>query len=202
MIDSYHVVDEFCPEVNHVIASVHSAGFGTWKPSKGEVGSSVYDGMGFRGDHAYMLRSLSIVEGTHVLPNSMFFRVTRPDMERAYIHSDRDTGARTCVVYLTEHSEQYGTAFWRHKATGLTRMPPMREMQNPYYDTLKADMVSGDANAWDRLDFVHGKINRALIFDAPLFHSRIPMTGIGTTDADSRLVWACHFFTPNTFPKE
>ena len=82
MRDSIRVIDDFCPEVDRVIASVHNAGFGTWNPNKGEVGSSVYDGMGFWGDHAFMLRSLAIIEGTHVLPNSMFFRVTRPDMER------------------------------------------------------------------------------------------------------------------------
>ena len=202
MRDSIRVIDEFCPEIDRVIASAYNAGFDTWKPSKGEIGSSVYDGMGFWGDHAFMLRSLSIIEGTHVLPNSMFFRVTRPDMERAYIHSDRESGARTCVVYLSSHVERYGTAFYRHKATGLASMPTFAEMRSPDFDQLKSDMISGDASAWDEVGFVHGAKNRAVIFDAPLFHSRIPEHGIGTMDADSRLVWACHFYTPNTFPKE
>lgn len=202
MRDSIRVIDDFCPEIDRVIASVHHAGFGTWRPSKGEIGSSVYDGMGFWGDHAFMLRSLAVIESTHVLPNSMFFRVTRPDMERAYIHSDRESGARTCVAYLSEHGERYGTAFYRHKATGLSSMPTFAEMRDPKFDQLKADMVSGDAFAWDQVGFVHGVKNRAVIFDAPLFHSRIPEQGIGTADEDSRLVWACHFYTPNTFPKE
>jgi hypothetical protein len=202
MRDSIRVIDDFCPEIERVIQSVHGAGFGTWKPSKGAIGSSVYEGMGFWGDHSYMLRSLSIIEGTHVLPNALFFRITNPAMERAYIHSDRESAARTCIVFLSEHDERYGTAFWRHKATGLTAMPTFNDMQHPEFDQLKTDMVSGDESAWDQVDFVHGRKNRALIFDAPLFHSRIPMAGIGSTDENSRLVWACHFFTPNTFPKE
>lgn len=203
MRDSIRVIDDFCPEVERVIASVHNAGFGTWRPNKGEVGSSVYDGMGFWGDHAWLLRSLAIAEGTHVLPNTTFFRVTRPGMERAYIHSDRETGARTCVVYLSEHEDTYGTAFYRHRATGLTAMPTFAEMHgNHVFDQLKHDMVHGTDKEWEQVGFVHGVMNRAVIFDAPLFHARIPLHGIGTNDTDSRLVWACHFYTPNTFPRE
>lgn len=197
MIDSIRIVDDFCPEIAKVKQSAIDSGFGTWNPSKGEIGSSIYAGMNFWGAHAYMLRSLAIIEGTHVLPNAMFFRVTRPDMEAAYIHSDRDSGARTCIVYLSEHEQEYGTAFYRHVATGLDRMPCMVDMHGKQdYEQLKKDMISSEG--WKRAGFVHGAFNRALIFDAPLFHSRIPLTGIGTTDSDSRMVWACHYYTPKT----
>lgn len=198
MKDSIRVIDDFCSDIDRVRASAIAAGFGTWRPNKGEIGSSVYDGMGFWGDHSRLLLSLNIVERSAVLPNSMFFRVTRPDMERAYIHSDRESGARTCIVYLSEHQESYGTAFYRHKETGLSEMPTFQEMTDPRFDQLKFDMVSGDLSKWDQLDFVSGRYNRAVIFDAPLFHSRIPMNGIGSNDSDSRLVWACHFHSPNT----
>lgn len=202
MRDSFRVIDDFCPEVDRVKASVYAAGFGTWRPNKGEIGSSVYDGMGFTGDHAYLLRSLAIAEQSHVLPNSMFFRVTRPDMEKAYVHSDRESGARTCIVYLSEHDEPYGTGFYMHKATGLTSMPTFAEMRDPAFDQLKEDMVSANEDAWEPVGYVAGRYNRALIFDAPLFHSRLPLEGIGKTDADSRLVWATHFFTPRTLGGE
>lgn len=192
---SYLVVDDFCDDLSRVRASAFAAGFDTWRPNKGEVGSSVYEGMGFWGDHSVMLRSLMRAVNQVVIPNSMFFRVTNVGTERAYIHSDRETGSKTCVAYLSEHEEESGTAFFMHKRTGLTAMPSFREMQERgILDELKEDMVSRDPDKWVQLDVVRGRYNRALIFDAPLFHSRFPLEGIGTTHESGRLVWVSHFF--------
>lgn len=191
----YTVVDNFCEDLEIVKESAHKAGFSTWRPNKGEVGSSIYEGMGFWGDHALMLRSL--VEHTRkmVIPNSMFFRVTNEGMEQAYIHSDREAGDHTCVVYLTEHDTPTGTAFFRHKRTGLTEMPSFAEMHDMgILEELKADMVSRDPDKWEQIAYVEGKYNRALIFHAPLFHSRYPLEGIGTTEEEGRLVWVSHFY--------
>lgn len=192
---SFTVIDDFCPDAERVRQSAHAAGFGTWAPSKGEVGSSVYAGMGFCGDHALMLKPLIRATGCVVVPNSMFFRVTNVGMEKAYIHSDREAGAHTCICYLSEHEEEYGTAFFRHRGTGLTEMPSMDEMRElGILDELKADMVSRDPEKWEQLDFVRGRFNRALIFNAPLFHSRYPLEGIADNFDDGRLVWASHFY--------
>lgn len=194
---SYLVVDGFCDDLERVKNSVHAAGFGTWRPNKGEVGTSIYEGMGFWGDHALLLRSLTTSVGP-VAPNSMYFRVTNVGMERAYIHSDRETGNYTCICYLTDHEEVSGTAFFRHKGTGLESMPSFAEMRNAgILEELKADMVSRDPDKWEQVDFVRGKKNRALIFNAPLFHSRFPLEGIGDTPDDGRLIWASHFYKIN-----
>lgn len=191
---SYLVIDNFCPEIEQVKASVYAAGFDTWRPNKGEVGSSIYEGMGFWGDHALLLRSLMRATGP-IVPNSMFFRVTNVGMERAYIHSDRESGNHTCVCYLSEHDEESGTAFFRHKRTGLTEMPSFQEMKEMgVFDELKEDMVSRDPDKWEQIDYVRGRYNRALIFNAPLFHSRYPLEGIGHSAATGRLIWASHFF--------
>lgn len=191
---SYLVVDDFCEDLARVKASAFAAGFDTWAPNKGEVGSSVYEGMGFWGDHALMLRALSRQVGV-VVPNSMFFRVTNVGMERAYIHSDRESGNHTCIAYLTAHAEDSGTAFFRHKRTGLTEMPSFQELrESGLMDELRADMVSRDPAKWEQTDYVRGALNRALIFRAPLFHSRFPLEGIGTTADTGRLIWATHFF--------
>lgn len=192
---SYLVVDDFCGELDRVKQSAFAAGFDAWRPNKGEVGSSVYDGMGFWGDHALMLRSLTGAVGGVVVPNSMFFRVTNVGMERAYIHSDRESGNHTCVAYLTEHEEESGTAFFMHKRTGLCEMPSFAEMEDRgIFDELKADMVSRDPDKWVQTDYVRGALNRALIFKAPLFHSRFPLEGIGASAETGRLVWVSHFF--------
>lgn len=192
---SFLVVDGFCDELERVKQSVHAAGFDTWNPNKGEVGSSVYEGMGFWGDHALMLRSLTRAVGGVVVPNSMFFRVTNVGMERAYIHSDRESGNHTCIAYLSEHDEESGTAFFMHKRTGLKEMPSFAQMEAiGIAEELRADMVSRDPDKWVQTDYVRGAYNRALVFAAPLFHSRFPLEGIGTTHETGRLIWATHFF--------
>lgn len=189
------VIDGFCNELEQVKQSAFNAGFDTWKPNKGEVGSSVYEGMGFWGDHALMLRSLTKAVNNPVVPNTMYFRVTNEGMERAYIHSDRESGNYTCVAYLTEHEQESGTAFFMHKRTGLREMPSFAEMQERgIFDELKEDMVSRDPDKWVQTDYVKGAYNRALIFNAPLFHSRFPLEGIGETAETGRIVWVSHFF--------
>ena len=192
---SYLVTDDFCPDVELVKQSAMAAGLDTWAPKKGEVGSSIYEGMGFWGEHALMLAPLMRAIGGVVVPNSMFFRATNVDTEAAYIHSDRMSGNHTCVAYLTDHDAIYGTAFWRHKRTGLTEMPTFEQMRDMgLLDELKRDMVSRDPAKWDQLDFVHGRKNRALIFPAPLFHSRVPVDGFGTDVQSARMVWVSHFY--------
>ena len=194
MEPNYLVVDNFCNYLEQVKESALEAGFSTWLPNKGEVGSSIYEGMGFWGDHSLMLRSLIFATEKVCVPNSMFFRVTNEDTERAYIHSDRESGQHTCVVYLSEHEQEYGTAFYRHKRTGLIEMPSFLEMHDMgILEELKADMVSRDPDKWEQIGYVEGKYNRALIFDAPLFHSRFPLEGVGNDEESGRMVWVSHF---------
>lgn len=193
-MEGYEVVDNFSEYIEEVRASAVAAGFSTWLPNKGEVGSSVYEGMGFWGEHSLLLRSLILCTNRVLVPNSMFFRVTNEGMEKAYIHSDRESGSNTCVVYLTEHEQKSGTAFFKHKRTGLTYMPSFQEMKDlGIEEELKQDMVSRDPDKWEQTGYVEGKYNRALIFDAPLFHSRYPLEGIGNDVDSGRMVWVCHF---------
>lgn len=194
-MDKILIVDNFLEDPISVIASAKASGFGTWKPNKGETGASYYTGMNFWGNHAVLLRALMLATGQVVIPNSMFFRITNVDTDQAFIHSDRETGAHTCVVYLSDHDDS-GTAFFKHLPTGLTEMPSNEEMRNAgIFDSMISDMVSREPANWEQVDYVQGIFNRALIFDAPLFHSRYPLTGIGTGVDDGRLVWVCHFFT-------
>lgn len=195
MNKKYFVVDGFCPEVENVVASSNAAGYGKWAPNAGKVGSSIYEGMNYVGNHAYMLRALVGHTGSVLVPNSMFFRVTNEGFEKAYIHSDRNMGAHTCVAYLSEHEVPSGTAFYRHIPTGLTEMPSFEEMEEMgIAEQMAIDMVSRDPAVWEQLDVVEGKFNRAVIFEAPLFHSRFPLEGIGTTPENGRLVWVSHFY--------
>lgn len=199
MDKKYAVVDDFCPHLDSVLESALAAGFDTWNPNKGKVGSSVYEGMGFWGDHAIFLRELIALTQSVVVPNTMFFRSTTEGMEEAYIHSDREMGSHTAIVYLTDHDTESGTAFYRHKPTGLYEMPTFDEMEElGIEEELTRDMVSRDPDKWEQVGYVQGRKNRALIFHAPLFHSRFPVQGIGSSLQESRLVWVSHFYKINS----
>lgn len=196
MKDSIVILDDFLDNPDEVRSSALQSGFGTWRPNKGEVGSSIYDGMSFWGKHAACLRSLTAAMGRPVFPNNMFFRITTPETEKAYIHSDRQWGAWTAVLYLSSHTENYGTGFYRHRETGLLEMPTFEEMKKVgIFDKLSKDMVEGGDEAWEALDYVRGVYNRCVVFHAPLFHSRMPKHGIGSTPGDARMTWVCHFLT-------
>lgn len=187
--------DHFTTDIDLVRQSAIDSGFGTWRPNKGEVGSSIYEGMNFWGRHGLMLRALSHYIGLPVYPHSMFFRATNLSTEAAYVHSDREAGAMTCIVYLSEHDELSGTGFYRHRETGLTHMPSFAQLsQTPeFFERLKKEMVEGTEEHWEQLDFVRGVYNRGLIFDAPRFHARTPRHGFGSSPEEGRLVWVCHF---------
>lgn len=189
------VIDDFAPDIDAVRQSALASGFGTWRPNKGEVGSSVYDGMNFWGHHARMLAALMHHMGRVVIPNSMFFRVTNRDTEAAYVHSDREAGEYTCVAYLSEHAERSGTGFYRHRESGALSMASFEEMaRDPEsFARLKEQMVRGSGDDWELMRFVEGKYNRAVVFYAPLFHARSPRHGLGDGAEDGRMVWVSHF---------
>jgi hypothetical protein len=192
------IIDGFTPLIDSVRASALQSGFGTWRPNKGEVGSSIYDGMSFWGKHSIMVHALTHAMGCPIYPNNMFFRVTNKDTEAAYVHSDRESGDFTCIVYLSDHGhEESGTGFYRHRETSLTHMPSFASLaeDQPFFDQLKREMVEGSDEHWERLDFVRGLYNRAVIFDAPRFHARSPRHGFADTAEAGRMVWVCHFVT-------
>lgn len=195
------VRDNFCKAIEAVRQSALQSGFATWKPNKGAVGSSIYDGMNFQGLHSIMILALSeALNCARIFPNSMFFRVTTPETEAAYVHSDRHSGSHTCVAYLSDHNEVSGTAFYRHRKTGLLEMPTAEQMtEEGTFDMFSRDMVNGghgENDPWEQLDFIRGVYNRAVIFHAPLFHSRVPRNGIGDGNPETaRMVWVCHFET-------
>ena len=199
MLVSFQVVDGFTDRLDQVRQSCLNSGFGKWSPNQGLVGSSKYDGMNFWGDHAIMLHALAHATGCAVFPNAMFFRNTNKETEKAYIHSDRLSGNHTCIVYLSTHEENTGTAFWRHRRTGLVYMPPVEvQKEQGIFEELKEDMVTGDPDKWEQLDFVRSVLNRALLFHAPLFHSRFPLSGFGEGErGEDRLIWATHYFKLN-----
>lgn len=196
MTPGIRIFDDFAPDPERVRHSALRAGFGTWRPRQGDIGAAFYQGVSFWGDHAALFRALHARIG-QIIPSSMFFRITNPSMERALIHSDREYGDHTAIVYLSEPSLQAesGTAFYRHRATGMTDMPPLDElMHDPsFFESLRQQMLDADDEDWEMYHFVAARYNRCVVFEAPKIHCRIPKVGYGTHDSNSRMVWVCHF---------
>jgi hypothetical protein len=185
------VIDNLLGNPKRVRQSALDSGFGSWRPKKGAIGSSVYDGMNFYGDHASIIEAIYKKIGMVGYPNSMCFRVTNETTERAYVHSDVTAGDTTCILYLSEHSEGYGTGFYRHKRTGSMVMPPLKEISD--LATLQAEINDSSAEHWEEVEFVKGVFNRAVIFRSHRYHRRFPEHGLGTDENSGRMIHITHF---------
>lgn len=193
MKDAIIVKDDFCEHVDVIRDSIMEAGFGSFKPDSAEMGSKYYEGICFAGRHDLIIRSLSAALNRPIFPGAMFFRGTKPGMEKSYVHSDRMHGDWTSIVYLSDHEEISGTAFYRHRRTNWTELPPPAELNRVGLLDKMSESMRRDED-WEQTDFVRGRSNRALIFRAPLFHARIPREGLGDgTDKTARLCHVCHF---------
>lgn len=188
------IFDDFIADPELVKRSVLAAGFGTWHPNKGEVGADFYDGVSFWGKHSILFKALHEKLG-QIIPDSMFFRITNPKMEHALIHSDREYADYTAIVYLSPTIEGSGTAFYKHRETGLVDMPTIGELMKDrvFFEKIRQQMLDASEEDWEPYDFVEAKYNRCLVFDAPKIHCRIPKVGYGTDETNSRMVWVVHF---------
>jgi hypothetical protein len=187
MNTAFQVIDDFCDRADEVRASAFTGGFETITPGRGTPYESSLDGMGFIGTHAPLMQGILKATGKMAVPNLMHFRLTTKETECAVVHSDKHAGNHTALVYLSIHEKKHGTAFWRHRGTGSNELTEVNSREALH------DISKGDMSDWEMTDFVEGRYNRALIFRAPLFHSRFPIEDFGETNGNGRLIWACHF---------
>lgn len=106
------------------------------------------------------------------------------------IHSDMGWGTHALVLYLSEG--EGGTAFWRHKATAAERI---EQGDDALFEAVRHDW--DDASKWDQVALCPMKLNRAVIYESALFHSRWPFEAFGSGPDDGRLI-AVAFFTPES----
>lgn len=99
-------------------------------------------------------------------------------------HTDNSMGSYSLMLYMND--AEGGTAFIRHKASGIMYAPESNEI---------VELVQKDQNnpeKWSMVDMAHMKENRAVIFDAGKFHCAMPIGGFGD-GAESRCVLTCFF---------
>ncbi len=125
-------------------------------------------------------------------------RLTRKaDRGQSGVHVD--PAAWSGILYLTapEHCRG-GTDFYRHRRTGLERVPAtldgIQAAGYPTGDALVQDVVNRDTckpAAWERTFTAPMRFNRLILFSPWMFHNSAP--GFGTGPDDGRLVYLMFF---------
>lgn len=117
---------------------------------------------------------------------------------KAFIHTDPvEWGG---VIYLNPQSSSIGgTAFWRHKETGLEEFPWKNWSEYGFTSINDAwsKLVVLDGNfeeKWDLITLIPARYNRLTLFNSKLFHSHMPKENFGNTLNTARLV-QIFFFT-------
>jgi hypothetical protein len=177
------VIDDFLPDfelAKRFIADVEYSDYefgGKWYTGVGQVTLPV---------KALIEREVGPIKIKH-----NHLRIGRKDTPLThYIHTDNYGTALAMVLCLQSPDCVSGTAFWRHKETGLDRLelPDTRtvlDSEELCSDAAIAqrwrrfayfDKAIKDESAWEMTELVESIENRALIFDANMFHSRWPKT--------------------------
>lgn len=106
---------------------------------------------------------------------SFFRKSPEGQQEPNFIHSDREMGDWTGILYLNpDPAPGDGTSFWRHRVTGTVCGE---------FD----DVAARDPALWERWRHVEAKFGRLLIFQSDYFHSRGIEANYGQGE-DARLI--------------
>lgn len=215
MLESVRYFDNFLPfaQLEEIKASALRGGFGTWTPDANSVlGVNAFKGVGYVGNHGIIFKRLHELLGFPLYPNEApKFRKTDTKADGAYVHSDRSSGELTAILYLSHDNDpRSGTGFYRHRPTQAfidavaLHQPPLTPDEMPCYfqqngtkwgDMLQRDMREENpeqTDRWECTGFVRAIFGRMVVFKSSLYHSRLPREGLGTTDADARIIWVSH----------
>lgn len=123
-----------------------------------------------------------VVKFPRARPTLSFFRESpEGQIEPNFIHTDRDMGDWTAILYLNETpAVGDGTIFWRDTKTG--------EAESRETDIHAEAERWLDRDRWEAGATVGAKFNRCVVFSAPLFHSRALFDNYGTAGKDARLI--------------
>jgi len=176
------LIEDFLPDIERVRAAAVNADYIDYRAHDGQVYRRVWIGTvpGLISAVEYAMGPVDML--------GMGYRLNYAgEMPNTAIHSDLGWGTHAAVIPLIDNPES-GTAFWRHKLTGRQRIDP-----DDYglLDDIKADWNSPEA--WDRTHFVPMVMNRAVIYESAVFHSRYPFEAFGTTPHDGRLIAVAFF---------
>lgn len=177
------VIDDFTPIASALRADALASEFIDWEGPDGEVYRRICI-KDLPGIQERIERHMGPVEML-----GMAYRLNHSgEPPNAAIHSDMGWGTHALVLYLCDGPG--GTAFWRHKATGLETLMPGQVAE---WEAVRDDW--NRAEAWEQTELVELKFNRGVIYDGSRFHSRWPFEAFGTDESSGRLIVVA-FFTP------
>lgn len=153
-----------------------------------------YNGIGedFESDWLHN-RIGEIMSASELEPAFSCFRRDKAGMTTHNVaHADTICATHAAILYLTDpRHEQGGTAFFRHRPTGLIEHPePADEEEKVLCDSIVKDWPQ---DKWDVHAYVFGAWRRLVIYPTSYYHGRFPREGHGKTDEDSRLIWVTFF---------
>ena len=102
------------------------------------------------------------------------------------VHSDYSMGLYSMMLYINDEQPNAGTALVKHVRTGIAYNPADEDFVR---------IVRADENvdsAWEVLDFVSMKPNRAFLFQSDALHRAEPVGGFGE-GVGARVVLTCFF---------
>lgn len=188
------VVENFAPDALAVREAVIAGRFDTQQGPDG----GTYTGIS---DYAvpHWPERIGEVLGKKVLPQLSCFRLNLAgELPHSWVHSDDICAQYASVLYLnTPEQCAGGTAFWTHRALGVSYLLPREELAargmdaDAFYRLMNREWK--DADAWRQTGFLPMQFNRFVTYPTCFFHSRYPWEGFGTGPADGRLIWACFY---------
>lgn len=123
----------------------------------------------------------------------------RSDRGASGVHCDPAAYSGILYLSLPEHCRG-GTDFYRHRRTGLERVPATLDgivaAGYPTGDALVRDVINRDTlkpAAWEKSFAAPMRFNRLILFSPWMFHNSA--AGFGTSPEDGRLVYLM-FFAP------
>ena len=113
------------------------------------------------------------------------FQYTTGDMN-SWVHRDRTTWAG--ILYLTPDAPlSSGTAFFRHKKTGIEDISEYNKSDEIIKKELDND--SNNINKWDMIDYVGNKYNRLVLFRGTRNHRSMDYFGKDKNDGRLFQLW-------------
>ena len=100
-------------------------------------------------------------------------------LDKCWVHSDQYT-TYACVIYLTPDAPiESGTGLYRHKKTGLTKPPTLKDgsTDKKAFELIESD--GQDFTRWEQIDYVANVYNRAVIYRGDYFHAAVQYFGFG-----------------------
>lgn len=132
-----------------------------------------------------LTRKLTEILGREPESAMMFIRQSPEGCHVPHIaHTDNSMGIYSLMLYMNDH--EGGTAFIRHKETGIMYAPE----SSAIVELMQKDQ--NDPEKWAVVDMANMKENRAVIFDAGKFHCAMPIGGFGK-GAEARAVLTVFF---------